>query len=179
MLTTLDALLLYLVRGGVKSGYDVRALFQTTALNLFSDSPGAIYPALKRLEARGLLASAAEAAGRRKRSYRMTAEGEAQLTAWTALPLGPDDIARRQAETDLRYVIVANVAGPAQARAHLSQRAALEAAELARLEAFAAAAGEAMDRPARESFALGLSLVRTRMAWTLARLAESPEGNHR
>ena len=37
------------------SGYDLRKIFTTTAMGSFSDSPGAIYPALARLEANGLV----------------------------------------------------------------------------------------------------------------------------
>ena len=37
------------------SGYDIRRIFTQTPLATFSDSPGAIYPALKRLEAAGLV----------------------------------------------------------------------------------------------------------------------------
>src|SRR5258708_28775189 len=36
-----------------QSGYDLRKAFVATPMRLFSDSPGAIYPALRRLRVRG------------------------------------------------------------------------------------------------------------------------------
>ena len=43
-----------------RSGYDLRKIFTTTAMGSFSDSPGAIYPALARLEANGLVRGTVE-----------------------------------------------------------------------------------------------------------------------
>jgi DNA-binding PadR family transcriptional regulator len=37
------------------SGYDLRKVFSSTSMKTYSDSPGAIYPALRRLEHRGLV----------------------------------------------------------------------------------------------------------------------------
>ena len=39
------------------SGYDVKLIFASSPMGGFSDSPGAIYPALSRLERRGLVRS--------------------------------------------------------------------------------------------------------------------------
>ncbi|HEX3968204.1 MAG TPA: PadR family transcriptional regulator, partial [Edaphobacter sp.] len=39
------------------SGYDVKKIFASTPMAGFSDSPGAIYPALRRLEKSGLVRS--------------------------------------------------------------------------------------------------------------------------
>src|SRR5580704_17490919 len=111
IVTALDALLLFLVAHKGKSGYDVRQLMQSTPLGLFSDSPGAIYPALARREQRGLLASAAEAQGRRKRTYERTDAGEAALAAWLARPVEPDDVQKRGEELTLRYVMTAETLG--------------------------------------------------------------------
>jgi len=56
-LTPLEQALLGVVGLGRKSAYDIRRLFTDTPMTQFSSSPGSIYPALKRLEARGLLRS--------------------------------------------------------------------------------------------------------------------------
>ena len=47
--------LLGLLEERPRSGYDLRKVFAQTAMGTFSDSPGAIYPALGRLEKRGLV----------------------------------------------------------------------------------------------------------------------------
>src|ERR1700735_3523041 len=81
-LTTLDALLLFLVSHKGQSGYDIRQLMQSTPLGMFSDSPGAIYPALPRLAQRGLLTRGGEPVGRRRRTYERTDAGVRALEFW-------------------------------------------------------------------------------------------------
>jgi DNA-binding PadR family transcriptional regulator len=69
------------------SGYDIRRLFTQTPLATFSDSPGAIYPALKRLEAAGFVRGRVErSAGlRQRRLFRVTPAGKAALESLRAL----------------------------------------------------------------------------------------------
>ena len=55
--TTLEYALLGLLHQGAMSGYDLRKIFESTAMGSYSGSPGAIYPALRRLEKQGLVAS--------------------------------------------------------------------------------------------------------------------------
>jgi DNA-binding PadR family transcriptional regulator len=76
----LDALLLAALEGGPRHGYAViEALRQATGGQL--DLPtGTIYPALHRLEQRGLIeGSWSVAGGRRRRSYQLTAKGRRSL----------------------------------------------------------------------------------------------------
>ena len=51
--STLGYALLGLLHAGPQSGYGLRRTFVTTPLAVFSDSPGAIYPALRRLARQG------------------------------------------------------------------------------------------------------------------------------
>jgi DNA-binding PadR family transcriptional regulator len=59
------------------SGYDLRKIFSSTAMMSYSDSPGAIYPALRRLEQRGLIVGKVEAGSgmRRRQLFRLTKQG--------------------------------------------------------------------------------------------------------
>src|SRR5215470_9017478 len=68
------------------SGYDLRKIFTSTPFNHFSDSPGAIYPALRRLVRRGWVAAAAPAGGRRRRVLRTTPAGRRAWLAWLRRP---------------------------------------------------------------------------------------------
>lgn len=163
-LTLLDALLVFLVGHKGQSGYDIRQLFQATPLGIFSDSPGSIYPSLARLEARGLLASSSEAAGRRRRSYSRTAEGTKALNAWLAMRIG-DGAKLKPAEVELRFVMIAETHGWAKAKQFLSAAEALYAHELKELEAFMAGPGAAMSRPSRAAVELGMRTVRLRIQW--------------
>jgi PadR family transcriptional regulator PadR len=77
----LDALLLAALEDGPRHGYAVmQALRQATDGRL--DLPtGTIYPALRRLEAAGLIAGSwSVVAGRRRRDYRLTAAGARALS---------------------------------------------------------------------------------------------------
>ncbi|HEY3814813.1 MAG TPA: PadR family transcriptional regulator [Caulobacteraceae bacterium] len=164
-LTTLDALLLFLVSHKGQSGYDIRQLFQTTPIGLFSDSPGAIYPALNRLEMRGLLAGETTPGGRRRRAFNRTAEGDRALDAWLTAPIDPDAFTRRPQDLDLRYVMMAERLGRPAALAFLADYAAIHSRKLAALEAFVAGPGAQMSRAPREALDLGLRLSRTRQQW--------------
>ncbi len=83
-LTTLEYALLGLVDMTPMSGYDVHKVFATTPLAHFSSSPGAIYPALRRLERRGLLKAALDTTTetRPRRVYSLAKAGEAALDGW-------------------------------------------------------------------------------------------------
>jgi DNA-binding PadR family transcriptional regulator len=163
-LTTLAALLLFLGEG--KSGYDVRRLFQTTPVGLFSDSPGAIYPALARLEQAGLLASQALPSARRRRIFRRTPAGEAALDEWLRAPIAAETVERRPEDIDLRYVLIAYRHGQAEARRFLAAAAEAFERRAADLEAFAAANRD-MGGPSLDALDLGVRLFRTRLRWCL------------
>jgi DNA-binding PadR family transcriptional regulator len=50
--STLEFALTGLLRQKPQSGYDLRKTFTDTAMRHYSDSPGSIYPAMRRLQAR-------------------------------------------------------------------------------------------------------------------------------
>jgi DNA-binding PadR family transcriptional regulator len=176
MLSTLDALLLFLTSHKGQSGYDIRQLFQATPVGMFSDSPGVIYPALTRLEARGLLASAASDGGRRRRVYTLTDAGAQALDAWLGAPVAPEDVARRAADLDLRFVMIFEKLGPAAASAFLTDYAAAIATDLARLAGFVSGPGQAMGRASLAAMDLGARLGQARLAWCRDLLA-NPGGD--
>src|SRR5271169_3258551 len=94
--STLGYALLGLIQQQPSSGYDLRKTFTETAMGSFSNSPGAIYPALERLEKRGLIASEVkESAGlRRRRVYRLTSPGEREFKKWLSQHITRDEIVR-------------------------------------------------------------------------------------
>ena len=65
------------------SGYDLRKIFSSTSMKTYSGSPGAIYPALQRLEKQGLIAAKDGVSENRRRAryYNLTAKGRKRLTA--------------------------------------------------------------------------------------------------
>jgi PadR family transcriptional regulator PadR len=82
---TLDLLVLKSLNRGPRHGYDIVEYIQQTSEEVLRVEEGALYPALHRLELRGLLASewGVSANNRRAKYYRLTSAGRKQLTAET------------------------------------------------------------------------------------------------
>lgn len=83
---TLDMLILKTLRNGPMHGYGVVESIQRTSEDVLRVEEGALYPALHRLELRGLLASewGASQNNRRAKYYRLTAAGRRQLAGEAA-----------------------------------------------------------------------------------------------
>jgi len=80
---SLDHILLGLLQKPA-SGYDLKDAFRETVAHFWSAELSQIYPALKRLEDRGLLRSRLEPSpkGPDRRVYTLTGEGRAELRRW-------------------------------------------------------------------------------------------------
>ena len=87
------------------SGYDLRKVFAETALGNYSSSPGAIYPALARLEKQGLIIGKEDRSTslRPKKIYRPSAEGKKVFRAWLLQAVTKHDINRSFDELMLRF----------------------------------------------------------------------------
>ena len=83
-LTELEgAVLGVVVRDGPCTPYAVKELFRASPSEFWSGSAGAIYPLMKRLEQRGLVASEGGSTGRRgHRTYRVTQGGRRAFVRW-------------------------------------------------------------------------------------------------
>jgi len=76
----LDALILAVLAGEPAHGYAIIRELKRRSAGAFSLPEGTVYPALHRLERAGLLSSTwSEAAGRRRRVYRLTGAGRREL----------------------------------------------------------------------------------------------------
>jgi DNA-binding PadR family transcriptional regulator len=107
--------LLGLLHQRPSSGYALRKAFATTPLGTFSDSPGAIYPALSRLERQGLVRGRLESSAglRQKQTFRVTPQGLAALEEWLERPLTRADVVRGMDEVMLRLAFMDGVIAPA------------------------------------------------------------------
>jgi DNA-binding PadR family transcriptional regulator len=95
------------------SGYALRKIFASTAMKTYSDSPGAIYPALRRLEQQGLIrGSIEESSGlRRRQVFRLTRTGSTALKKWINRPLVRPDVIRGLDEVMLRFAFSEQAVG--------------------------------------------------------------------
>ena len=80
---TLELLVLRLLRSGQLNGWDIMQRIQLVSSEVLSVTPGALYPALHRLEERELITAAwgSSENNRRAKFYRLTASGRKQLDA--------------------------------------------------------------------------------------------------
>ena len=80
---TLELLALRLLSSGRLNGWDIMQRIQIVSGEVLSVTPGALYPALHRLEERGLISAewGASENNRRAKFYKLTAAGRKQLEA--------------------------------------------------------------------------------------------------
>lgn len=78
---TLDLIVLRLLRGGAQNGWDVTQAIQVVSKGALDVNYGSVYPALRRLEARGLVKASWGASdnNRRARYYELTTAGRKAL----------------------------------------------------------------------------------------------------
>jgi len=80
---TLELLILRLLSSGNLNGWDIMQRIQLISGEVLSVTPGALYPALHRLEARGLISAnwGPSDNNRKAKFYGLTARGRKQLDA--------------------------------------------------------------------------------------------------
>jgi PadR family transcriptional regulator PadR len=80
---TLDLIVLKLLRGGTANGWQLTQSIQAISRGVLDVNYGSLYPALRRLEARGWVTAhwAPSENNRRARYYELTAAGRKQLEA--------------------------------------------------------------------------------------------------
>ncbi|RZS44312.1 DNA-binding PadR family transcriptional regulator [Herbihabitans rhizosphaerae] len=93
----LDALLLATLDGGKLHGYAIIEALQLRSGGALDLPTGTVYPALRRLERAGYVASEwSTVGGRKRRTYRLTATGERSLakerTAWREFTTAIDGV---------------------------------------------------------------------------------------
>ncbi len=137
-ISVLGYALLGLLNQQPSSGYDLRKVFAETAMGSFSDSPGAIYPALARLEKHGLIKGEVKNSGslRRRRLFHLAPKGRDELVAWLRLPITRSDVMRGQDQLMLRFGFLGEALGNRAAVEFLESMRAEIASYLAELKAF-------------------------------------------
>lgn len=119
--TTLGLALIGLLHKGPHSGYDLRKIFQSTPMGHYSSSPGAIYPALRRLEEQGLISGSVDRVQslRPRKTFRPTQRGTEALRAWLAQPVTRDDVVFNLDVVLLRFAFMGNLEEAGETRLFL------------------------------------------------------------
>jgi DNA-binding PadR family transcriptional regulator len=110
-LTAFEQVLLGMICAAPSSGYDLKRTFSTTPMGVYQPSSGALYPALRRLESKGLVRAQAVpiaelASVRHRQVYERTPLGRSVNEAWVRTPIEPSTIARDLGLHLLRFVMM-------------------------------------------------------------------------
>jgi DNA-binding PadR family transcriptional regulator len=112
-LSTLSLAILGLISQRPLTGYDLRKVFATTPMGHFSSSPGAIYPALRRIEEAGWIHSDTSEGrtGRQRIVYEITARGRKVLKEHLSKPVTEEDVIWHMDDLMMRFAFMDGVVG--------------------------------------------------------------------
>jgi DNA-binding PadR family transcriptional regulator len=181
--TDFEQVLLGAIARAPSTGYDLKQQFATTPLGVYEPSSGALYPALRRLERRGMLRAepgepADHTATRRRYVYTITEQGREAHAAWVRQPVDPATIARDLPLHLMRFVMMEPLLPRAEVLAFLADLRDALAGLLEGLEAYAASA-PVEDRHPPLALDHGIALFTASLAWakrTFNALAREPDG---
>jgi DNA-binding PadR family transcriptional regulator len=142
-------------------------------MGTFSDSPGAIYPALQRLLKRGFVACRVQVTSglRRRRLFRPTAAGKVAFKGWQTRTITSDDVIHRVDELMLRFSFMDETAGSFQAMRFLNALARELAAYIPSLRQFLKVQGAGMPLSGRLALESGIRAYETLLGWAKSSLA--------
>lgn len=165
-LTDFEQILLGLLARNPHSGYELKRFFAATPAVAYQPSSGALYPALRRLERRGLLtAEQAPSAGRRtQRRYRLTPAGRSAHREWLRRPVETSTIARDLGTHVMRFVMAEPVLAPEETLRLLNDLAGAIETFVANTERYL----EATPLPGRHprlALRHGIEVHRASLAW--------------
>lgn len=166
-LTPLDLALMGLLRQQPRSGYALLKVFSETAMGGFSSSPGAIYPALKRLERAGSVRGRIENRNSLKprQVFSLSSAGAKVLERYLRLPVTRDDVVRRMDGVMLRFVFAGEALGRDEAVRILNELATEIEAYLPELDAQLAALPRGDGVYGRHAMQCGIESYRAQTRW--------------
>jgi DNA-binding PadR family transcriptional regulator len=167
----LEYVLLGLLGQGPRSGYDLRKVFTLTPLRHHSDSPGAVYPALRRLQRRRWIDAAPTAGGRRRQELRLNDRGRAAFEAWLRRPITRDDVIRRGSELLMRFALMGGILDASAQASFLRQYRNEMRVYLETLKGFHERNAAAMSLTGRLAFEQGIGQYQLCTQWASQALA--------
>jgi DNA-binding PadR family transcriptional regulator len=157
-----------------RSGYDLRKFFEGRPMATFSDSPGSIYPALKRLEQSGMVSCTLDETSRvrRRALYRLTPTGKKALERWLKQPIKSDDVLRRMPELFLRFSFLEDCLSPKACESFLESLARSLQIHISMLQEHLKSNEGKMSRSARLALRSGIMGYECQAAWAKMALDE-------
>ena len=180
-LTTFEHILLGMICAAPSSGYDLKRIFAATPMGVYQPSSGALYPALRRLELKGLVRAQAPAglsdkSARHRRVYEPAQAGRAAHASWLRAPVEPATVSRDLGLHLMRFVMMEHLFPRAEVLEFLQNLTNALAAFTAELERYTAVTDLDYRHP-RLALDHGLAVHRASLRWAehaIAALSAAP-----
>jgi DNA-binding PadR family transcriptional regulator len=165
-LTGFEHVLLGVIADEPRSGYGLKKMFSQTPASVYQPSPGALYPALRRLVARGLLRVEDTAAGgRARRVYHATPAGRAAHLAWLREPVAPASVGNDLGLHLMRFAMMERELPRREVLAFLESLASALSGFVSGMEKYVAS-GAQTSQHALLALEHGIAVHRASLAWT-------------
>jgi DNA-binding PadR family transcriptional regulator len=168
-LTSFEHILLGLICTAPSSGYDLKRIFAATPMGIYQPSSGTLYPALRRLEQRGLVKAHAPSgqggqSARHRRVYEPTQAGQAAHLNWLRTPVEPATVSRDLGLHLMRFVMMEHLLPREEVLTFLQSLAGALAALTTQLERYTATA-DFPDRHPRLALDHGMAVHHASLRW--------------
>ncbi len=178
-LTDFEQVLLGVIAAEPRSGYGLKKMFNASPAGVYQPSPGALYPALRRLEARGLLrAETKVSSGRRAlRLYHVTQAGRSAHLDWLRQPVAAVTVAADLGLHLMRFALMERQLGRQAVLAFLTDLAGALDSFVSGMERYLDSGAQSSHRQAELAIEHGIAVHRASLEWArsaLAELGESP-----
>jgi DNA-binding PadR family transcriptional regulator len=180
-LTDFEHVLLGVIAGEPRSGYGLKKMFTASPAYVYQPSPGALYPALRRLERRGLLrAEKRVSSGRRAlRLYHVTDAGRAAHLDWLRQPVTPATVGADLGLHLMRFALMENELPRDAVLAFLNDLASALQSFVTSMEQYLASGAQSSRQHAELALEHGIAIHRASLEWAraaVAALTEPPQG---
>lgn len=170
-LSLLNFAILGLLKNEPLSGYRIRKVFEDTAMGNYSSSPGAIYPALSKLEQNELVEKITDTETN-KQLFKISSTGLKTLKEWILKPIEMNEIEKKMEELLLRFAFMDHLIVKQQKIHFLETFRDLLIEHLNNLEAFYAKESNNLPLHGKLAFEHGLGSNRATLKWSLNALKE-------
>lgn len=180
-LTDFEQVLLGVIADEPRSGYGLKKMFNASPAGVYQPSPGALYPALRRLEGRGLLRAEKKVSSghRQMRLYHVTEAGRAAHLAWLRQPVVPAAVAADLGLYLMRFALMEGQLARESVLAFLEDLADGLDSFVSGMEKYVASGAQSSRRHAELALEHGIATHRASLEWArsaMAALAEPPSG---
>ena len=178
-LTDFEHVLLAVIASEPRSGYGLKKMFNSSPASVYQPSPGALYPALRRLEERGLLhAEKQVSSGRRAlRLYQVTEAGLAVYLEWLRKPVVPETVGADLGQNLMRFSLMENYLERAEVIAFLADLGGALDAFVTGVEQFAASRQGMLGQHALLALEHGIAIHQASLEWVRSAMAALGEAS--